>query len=55
MDYKNISDLNVFWDFVKKLKNLLESFWELSYINRLYIEMKLHSNEFNSTMDVEEF
>ena len=40
---------------IKKLKNLFESFWELSYINRCYIDMKLHSNEFNSTMDVEEF
>ena len=40
---------------IKKLKNLFESFWELSYINRCYVDMKLHSNEFNSTMDVEEF
>ena len=40
---------------IKKLKNLFESFWELSYINRCYVDMKLHSNEFDSTMDVEEF
>ena len=40
---------------IKKLKNLFESFWELSYINYSYIDMKLHSNEFNSAMDVEEF
>ena len=40
---------------IKKLKNLFESFWELSYINRCYIDMKLHSNEFDSSMDVEEF
>jgi len=40
---------------IKKLKNLFESFWELSYINRCYVDMKLHSNEFDSSMDVEEF
>ena len=40
---------------IKKLKNLFDSFWELSYINRCYIDMKLHSNEFDSTMNVEEF
>ena len=40
---------------IKQLKNLFESFWELSYINRCYVDMKLHSNEFDSTMDVEEF
>lgn len=40
---------------IKKLKNLFESFWELSYINRCYVDMKLHSNEFNSSTDVEEF
>ena len=40
---------------IKKLKNLFESFWELSYINYSYIDMKLHSNEFDSAMDVEEF
>ena len=40
---------------IKKLKNLFESFYELNYINYSYIDMKLHSNEFNSSMDVEEF
>ena len=40
---------------IKKLKNLFESFWELSYINRCYVDMKLHSNEFDSNMDIEEF
>ena len=40
---------------IKELKNFFESFWELSYINRCYVDMKLHSNEFDSTMDVEEF
>ena len=42
-------------DKIIKLKNFYESFFELSYINRCYVDMKLHSNEFDSNMDVEEF
>ena len=42
-------------DKIIKLKNFYESFYELSYVNRCYVDMKLHSNEFDSEMDVEEF
>ena len=42
-------------DKIIKLKNFYESFFELSYVNRCYVDMKLHSNEFDSEMDVEEF